>query len=197
MSDLYDRLKRLFDRGHDVELADLRTDASFAPPVSRPAAVLIAVTDRPRPGVILTHRPASMRAHPGQVAFPGGSVDPGEDAVRAALREAHEELSIDGSAVRVIGTSDRYLTGSGYDVTPVLGVVPPDLPLVPNPAEVASWFEAPLDFLFDEGNHVHREAELQGRVRHYIEIDWQGHRIWGITAAILANLGRRLAWRGR
>src|SRR5690606_30849445 len=133
MSDLYDRLKRLFDRGHDLELSGLRTDASFAPPVSRPAAVLIAVTDRPRPGVILTHRPASMRAHPGQVAFPGGSVDPGEDAVRAALREAHEELSIDGSAVRVIGTSDRYLTGSGYDVTPVLGVVPPDLPLSPIP----------------------------------------------------------------
>lgn len=117
--------------------------------------------------------------------------------MRAALREAHEELSIDRSAVRVIGASDRYLTGSGYDVTPVLGVIPPDLPLAPNPAEVAAWFEVPLDFLFNERNHVHREAELQGRVRHYIEIEWQGHRIWGITAGILANLARRLAWRER
>ncbi len=194
MSALFDRLKLLFDEGHGVELPGLLNQGQFAPPEIRPAAVLIAVTDRPEPGVILIHRPEDMRAHPGQVAFPGGKLDPGEDAVEAALREAHEELAISARNVRIIGATDRFITGTGYDVTPVLALVPPDLPIVPNPAEVAAWFEAPLGFLLDPANHQHKEREWLGKVRPYIEIDWQGHRIWGITAAILANLARRLAW---
>jgi 8-oxo-dGTP pyrophosphatase MutT (NUDIX family) len=194
MSALFDRLRHLFDEGHGVELPGLLNQDQFAPPVIRPAAVLIAVTDRTEPGVILTHRPEDMRAHPGQVAFPGGKLDPGEDAVAAALREAHEELAIDPADVRIVGASDRFVTGTGYDVTPVLGLVPPDLAITPNPVEVASWFEAPLDFLLDPANHQHKEKEWFGRMRPYIEIDWQGHLIWGITAAILANLARRLAW---
>jgi 8-oxo-dGTP pyrophosphatase MutT (NUDIX family) len=197
MSALFERLRRLFDEGHGVELPGLLNQGQFAPPEIRPAAVLIAVTDRPEPGLLLIHRPDSMRAHPGQVAFPGGKLDPGEDAVQAALREAHEELAITPSDVRIIGTSDRFITGTGYDVTPVLGLVPADLPLTPNPAEVASWFEAPLGFVLDPANHAHKEREWFGRMRPYIEIDWQGHLIWGITAAILANLARRLAWHGR
>jgi 8-oxo-dGTP pyrophosphatase MutT (NUDIX family) len=199
MSALFDRLKLLFDEGHGVELPGLLNQGQFAPPEIRPAAVLIAVTDRAEPGVLLIHRPEDMRAHPGQVAFPGGKLDPGEDAVAAALREAHEELAINTDDVRVIGATDRFVTGTGYDVTPVLALVPPDLPIVPNPAEVAAWFEAPLAFLLDPANHQHKEREWFGKVRPYIEIEWQGHRIWGITAAIVANLARRLAWleRGR
>ncbi len=194
MSALFDQLKRQFDAGHAIELHDLRDDSHFAPPVIRAAAVLIAITDRPDPGVILTHRPEAMRAHPGQVAFPGGKIDQGEDAIEAALREAHEELAIEAADVRLIGQSDRFVTGSGYDVTPVLGMVPPDLPLIPNPAEVSSWFEAPLAHVLNPANHVAKMGEWRGEPRGYIEIDWQGHRIWGITAAILANLGRRLNW---
>lgn len=194
MSILFDSLKRLFDEGHGVELPELRNDARFAPPEIRPAAVLIAVTERPRPGVLLTHRPHDMRSHPGQVAFPGGKLDPGEDAVTAALREAHEELAINPSDVRIIGASDRFITGSGFDVTPVLGIVPPDLPIRPNPREVADWFEAPLGFVLDPANHEHKEGEFRGRRRNYIEINWQRHRIWGVTAAIIANLSRRIAW---
>ena len=193
-SALFDRLRRVFDEGHGVELADLRDDARFAPPEIRPAAVLIAVTDRPDPGVLLTHRPETMRAHPGQVAFPGGKLDPGEDALEAALREAHEELGIEPGNVRVIGASDRFVTGSGFDVTPVLGLVPPDLPIRPDPREVSSWFEAPLRFILDEANHVQKLGEFRGFERPYLEIDWQGHRIWGVTAAIIHNLSRRLAW---
>jgi 8-oxo-dGTP pyrophosphatase MutT (NUDIX family) len=193
-SALFDRLRRVFDEGHGVELPDLRDDARFAPPEIRPAAVLIAVTDRPDPGVLLTHRPETMRAHPGQVAFPGGKLDPGEDALEAALREAHEELGIEPGSVRVIGASDRFVTGSGFDVTPVLGLIPPDLPIRPDPREVSSWFEAPLRFILDEANHVHKLGEFRGFERPYLEIDWQGHRIWGVTAAIIHNLSRRLAW---
>lgn len=195
MSALFERLRRLFDEGHGFDLPHLRSDAPFAPPVVRPAAVLIAVTERDEPGVILTQRRDDLRAHPGQIAFPGGKLDPGEDAITAALREADEELAISPSDVRVIGPSDPFVTISGYDVTPVLGLVPANLPLVPNPAEVSSWFEVPLRHLLDPANHVHREMNFNGYLRPYIEIEWQERRVWGITAAIIANLSHRLAWR--
>ena len=194
MSALFERLKRLFDEGHGETLPDLHDDARFAPPELRAAAVLIGVTERERPGVLLTHRPGTMRQHAGQVAFPGGKLDPGEDAIAAALREAEEELALSPADIRVIGASDVFVTGTGYEVTPVLGVLPPDLPIVPNPAEVAAWFEPPLDFVLDPANHVRKQREWRGRTRGYIEITWQGHVIWGVTAAIIANLSRRLAW---
>ena len=194
MSALVERLRALHAEGHAAELADLHSDERFAGDELRPAAVLAAVTNRERPGFLLIHRPSNMRSHPGQVAFPGGKIDPGEDAVEAALREAHEELGIRSQDVTVIGTSDLYKTGTGYAVTPVLAVVPPDLELQPSPTEVAAWFEAPVDFVFDRANHVEQSAFWQNQERRYIEIMWQEHRIWGVTAAIIANLARRIAW---
>lgn len=192
MTALLDRLTRVFEAGHAQDI-DLLTDAMAPPEDLRPAAVLIAVTDRPEPGVIVTHRPDTMRAHPGQAAFPGGKIDPGEDAVEAALREAWEELALDPKQVSVIGTSDPFRTRTGYDVTPVLAVVPPDLPLVPNPAEVREWFEPPLAYILDPVNRTPRTVTWDGAERTYFEIVWQGHRIWGVTAAIIGNLSRRLA----
>jgi len=194
MSALFERLERLFHAGSHVGSLGLRDDSAWAPPELRPAAVLIAVTDRPEPGVLLTHRPETMTSHPGQVAFPGGKLEPGEDAVAAALREAHEELAIDPSSVRIVGTTDSFVTGSGFALTPVLGLVPPDLQIVPDPREVASWFEAPLRFVLDQANHVRKVGQFRGHEREYTEIDWQGHRIWGITASILSNLSHRMAW---
>ncbi|KQT32814.1 NUDIX hydrolase [Sphingomonas sp. Leaf412] len=159
-----------------------------------PAAVLIPVTDRPRPGVILTQRTDTLRHHAGQVAFPGGRLDPGEDAITAALREAEEEVALPPSAVRVIGASDRYRTGTGYSITPVVGVVPPDLPLVASEAEVAAVFEVPLDFLLDVANHRENSGIWQGRERRFYELLWEDRRIWGATAGIIVNLARRLRW---
>lgn len=195
MSALVERLRRLHCEGHAIDLTDLRDDSQFMVGEPRDAAVLAAITDRERPGFLLIHRPSNMRAHPGQVAFPGGKIDPGETAVAAALREANEELGINVNDVTVIGASDVFQTGSGYSITPVLAVVPPDLELHPNPTEVAAWFEVPVDFVFDAANHVHQSAHWQGAERRYIEIMWDEHRIWGVTAAIIANLSRRIAWR--
>ncbi len=160
-----------------------------------PAAVLIALTDRPDPGAILTVRREHLRTHAGQVAFPGGRIDPGEDALAAALREANEELGIDPGQVAVAGVLEPYATITGYHVTPVIAVVPPDLPLEPHEHEVAGWFEAPLAHLLDPASQVRRSALFEGRERHYYEIEWDGRRIWGATAAIIVNLSRRLQWR--
>lgn len=195
---LFDRLARHFAASTDVGMAGLRDDSEFAPMELRPAAVLMAVTDRPDPGLLLTHRPETMERHPGQVAFPGGKLEPGEDAVAAALREAEEELGIDPALVRVIGIGQDFITGSGFHLTPVLGLVPPDLPIRPDPREVADWFEAPLRHLLDPANHIARRGMFGVEVqveREYTEITWDGHRIWGITAGIIVNLSHRLSWR--
>lgn len=158
-----------------------------------PAAVLVAIVDRADPTVILTLRPETMRKHPGQVSFPGGRIDPGDDGpVAAALREAEEEIGLPPGEVELIGLADRYRTVTGFEVTPVVGLVPPGLPLRANPAEVADLFEAPLRHLLDPVHHVMRSAVWRGRERHYYEIDHDGRRIWGATAAMIVNLSRRL-----
>jgi 8-oxo-dGTP pyrophosphatase MutT (NUDIX family) len=157
------------------------------------AAVLVAVVDRPEPTVILTERPKTMRKHPGQISFPGGRIDPGDDGpIAAALREAEEEIGLPPAAVEVIGIADVYRTITGFEVTPVIGVLPAGLPLTPHPDEVASMFEAPLRYLLDPARQETRTVEFRGRSRCYYEIDWQGRRIWGATAAMLVNLSRRL-----
>jgi 8-oxo-dGTP pyrophosphatase MutT (NUDIX family) len=158
-----------------------------------PAAVLVPVVDRAEPTVLLTRRTESLRRHAGQVAFPGGRIDPEDaDPIAAALREAHEEVALPPHHVALIGVDVPYETGTGYSVTPVVGLIPPDLPLVPAEAEVAALFEAPLAYLLDPANHQVREAEWQGRSRRYFSIDWDTHHIWGATAAMIVNLSRRV-----
>jgi len=169
-------------------------DPRLAPGEGVPAAVLVAVTDRPDPGIILTVRRDNLRTHAGQVAFPGGRIDAGEDAVAAAVREAWEELELDPAAVATVATLDSYRTITNYCVTPVLAAVPPDLPLSPHDREVADWFEAPLGHLLDPANQHLRSVLFEGAERHYYEIPWQDRRIWGATAAMLVNLSRRLSW---
>ena len=159
------------------------------------AAVLVPVVDRPEPTLLLTRRHDGLRRHPGQIAFPGGRIDPGDDGpVAAALREAHEEIALDPAALDIVGIFDRYRTVSGFEVTPVIGVIPPGLTLVPHEPEVAETFEVPLAFVCEPGNHVEQAIEWQGRERRYFEIVWEDRRIWGATAAMIVNLARRLAY---
>lgn len=193
---LAERLREALDLGHrrspallEGDVLDEEAEAGYP----TPAAVLVPVVDRQEPTVILTQRPMTMRKHPGQISFPGGRIDPGDvDAVAAALREAEEEIALPRGAVQVIGTADRYLTITGFEVTVVVGVVPPDLDLRPQPGEVESIFEAPLHWLLDPARQVVRTAQFRGRERRYYEIEWEGRRIWGATAAMIVNLSRRL-----
>ena len=195
---LKDRLAAALAKGtgsHMILLTGDQHDGDLTPADTLlPAAVLIAVTDRADPGVILTQRTDTMSRHPGQIAFPGGRIDPGEDVVTAALREAEEEIALPRSHVTVIGEADSYRTVTGFQVTPVIGIIPPDLVFTPSEAEVASVFEVPLAFLLDEANNVEATLEWQGHDRHYYEILWNDRRIWGATAAMIVNLARRLRW---
>jgi 8-oxo-dGTP pyrophosphatase MutT (NUDIX family) len=194
MSALADRLRAALSKTPvepplEGDYPELRAHAS------KQAAVLIAVTDREDPGVLLTVRREHLRTHAGQIAFPGGRVEPGEEPVAAALREAQEEILLEPAAVDLVGAIEQYRTVTGYVVTPVLGVVPPDLPLEPHEHEVAELFEAPLAYLLAPANQRRVSTLFQGRERHYYEIVWNGRRIWGATAAMIVNLSRRLQWR--
>lgn len=201
---LVERLRHAMAAGHEdtVLLTGDHADPDPVDPGSMAttltqAAVLIPVTDRARPGVILTRRTDTMNRHAGQVAFPGGRIDPGDtDATAAALREAEEEIGLPRTAVTLVGQTDRYRTVTDFEVTPVIGVIPPDLVFSPSASEVAAVFEVPLDFLLDSGNHMEASVEWQGRNRHYYEILWAEHRIWGATAAMIVNLSRRPRWNG-
>lgn len=186
------RIHQALDPALDIEIEDERYLGDTVQ--HRAAAVLIPITDRAEPGVILTQRPTWLRSHAGQVAFPGGKVDDSdENSIFAALREAEEELNIPPARVEVIGVADTYYSGSGYSIAPVVGIIPPDLEIQPNPQEVEDWFEVPLAFLLDPANSIKKEANWNGQQRSYYDMQWGERRIWGVTAGIIANLARRLA----
>lgn len=197
---LVERLQRALAAAHVGETVLLTGDHADLDSIVTPlaqAAVLVPVTDRSEPGVILTRRTDTLSKHAGQIAFPGGRIDPGDTGpADAALREAEEEIALPRDRVTLVGEADRYRTVTGFEVIPVLGVVPPDLVYTPAAAEVAAVFEVPLGFLLDSGNHIEASVEWQGRNRHYYEIIWGEHRIWGATAAMIVNLSRRLRWNG-
>jgi 8-oxo-dGTP pyrophosphatase MutT (NUDIX family) len=158
-----------------------------------PAAVLIAVTNEAEPQLLLTRRNANMTKHPGQIAFPGGRVDPGDDsAIAAALREAEEEVALHRRHVEVLGTLDRYETGTGFSILPVVGVVPPGLVFAAQEREVAEVFHVPFAHVIDPANHELRTGEWQGRRRNFFVIRHGAREIWGATAGIIVNLSKRL-----
>ena len=198
MSPVHERLSALYRAGYDGSPPPRLFEDWSAVVVEefRPAAVLVAMTERDEPGMLLLHRPSNMRAHPGQIAFPGGKIDGNETPEEAALREAWEELGIRPEKVRIVGKGDVYRAHSGFEITPVLATVPADIEIVPNPTEVAQWFEAPVSHMLHDDNHLERWVQWEGGMRPYYEIPWQDHNTWGVTAAIIVNLAKRLRWHG-
>jgi 8-oxo-dGTP pyrophosphatase MutT (NUDIX family) len=160
---------------------------------TRPAAVLVPVVARPQPTVLLTQRTPDLPNHSGQIAFPGGKIDPTDESpLAAALREAEEEIGLDGRFVEPIGYLDLYLTFSGFRILPVVARIDPNYGVAINPAEVAEAFEVPLDFLMHPGNHQRLKRDWQGIERHYYAMPFNDRYIWGVTAGILRNLYERI-----
>ncbi|HEX4407326.1 MAG TPA: CoA pyrophosphatase [Xanthobacteraceae bacterium] len=160
---------------------------------TRPAAVLVPVIDRATPTVLLTLRTAELASHAGQVAFPGGKIDPSDESpVAAALREAKEETGLAPILVEPIGYLDLYLTFSGFRILPTVARVKPDFTLTINPSEVTETFEVPLEFLMTRDNYQRKTRDWKGLARDYYEIPFENHYIWGITAGILRNLYERI-----
>ena len=160
---------------------------------ARPAAVLLPIVKRPQGlTVLLTLRASDLRAHSGQVAFPGGKIDPGETPRGAALREAREEIGLEERFVEPLGWLDPYFTGTGFRVAPLVALVEPSFTLELNRLEVDEVFETPFAFLMDPANHRLDEREWQGRLRRFYAMPHEGRYIWGATAGILRNLYEKL-----
>jgi 8-oxo-dGTP pyrophosphatase MutT (NUDIX family) len=154
------------------------------------AAVLVPLVEQPDGlTVLLTRRSDSLPHHAGQISFPGGCIEPQDaDAAAAALREAEEEVGLAPGRVEIVGRLDTYVTRTGFEVTPVVGLVTPPLALAPDPTEVAEAFETPLAFLIDRANHRRDSREFNGSLRHFYAMPWGRHYIWGATAGMLVNL---------
>ena len=174
-----------------------RTRRSLSIPDFRSAAVLVAVTTGPHPELILTRRGATLPTHQGQIAFPGGKLEAGEDAVQAALREASEEVALEPTAVRVLGLMHDVWTPQGFQVTPVLATIAPDVTLEPQLGEVAALLRVPLADLqrITPRVELRLEPPLGGRwppgvvePRQILHYDWRGVDIWGMTAFVIEDL---------
>jgi len=160
---------------------------------TRPASVLVPVIDRSAPTVLLTQRTAELASHAGQVAFPGGKIEPNDESpVAAAMREAKEEVGLAPVLVEPIGYLDLYLTFSGFRILPTVARVKPDFALTLNPSEVTEAFEVPLAFLMNPTNHERKTRDWKGIAREYYAMPFEDRYIWGITAGILRNLYDRI-----
>jgi 8-oxo-dGTP pyrophosphatase MutT (NUDIX family) len=177
---------------------EIRREPRFIDQPPRQAAVLIPLVMRPEPTLLLTQRPAHMRTHSGQIAFPGGKVDEDDHGpVATALREAHEEVGLEPEFVEVLGSLPVYFTGSSFYVTPVVGLVRPGFSLLPNPQEVADVFEVPLSYVMNPAHHRRHVVDWDGVERQWFSMPYlQGESerfIWGATAGMLRNLYRFLS----
>lgn len=161
------------------------------------ASVLIPIVMRESPTVLLTERTMHLSNHSGQIAFPGGKADPGDrDAVATALREAHEEVGLEGEHIQILGKLPSYTTGSAFVITPVVALIKTDFALTRNAYEVADIFEVPLDFLMNPANHRRHQVQWNGVLREWLsmpyEDEFKQRFIWGATAGILRNFYRML-----
>lgn len=154
------------------------------------AAVLVPLVERLDGWfVVMTLRSADLADHAGQISLPGGRIEPEDlSPMDAALREAEEEIGLPRDHVEIAGRLDTWFTGTGFEVTPIVGLVRPPPPYRPDPVEVAEVFEVPLDFILDKRNHQRRSRELAGKQRSFWAIPYLHRNIWGATAGMLVNL---------
>jgi 8-oxo-dGTP pyrophosphatase MutT (NUDIX family) len=190
------RLQAVTDHSDQEEDGDDTRDLTEPPYV--PAAVLVPFVLGLAPGVLLTKRASHLTKHAGQVSFPGGRIDPTDESPEAAaLREAEEEIGLDPMRVELAGRLPDYITGTGYQITPILGLLSPGvaldgLGLTASPHEVEQMFELPLAVLLDPHAPIRKTRMWGGRMRSYWEWPHPEHHIWGATAAILVGLASRL-----
>lgn len=186
------------ESGSDFRLGPGESASGVVPPeilaTARPAAVLIPVIAHPEGAtMILTQRASGLRDHGGQIAFPGGKIDPEDSSVLdAALREAEEEIGLDRRHVEPLGYLGPYFSGTGFRITAAVGLVEPGFSLRINHREVDDAFEVPLGFLMEPNNHQRHSREWRGTLRHYYAMPFQERFIWGATAGIIRRLYERI-----
>jgi len=186
------RTGRAWGRGDWDLNPEMLADFAVMPP-ARPAAVLVGVVARQELTVLLTQRTHTLPTHAGQIAFPGGKVEAGDDGpAGAALRESVEEIGLEATFIEPLGFLDGYRTGTGFTVAPLVALIRPGFELKPDPREVDEVFEVPLAFLMDEANHHKHARDWRGRQRHYYAMPYGERYIWGATAGMLKNLHQRL-----
>ena len=175
-------------------LADREPRAVRSAADSRRAAVLVPLIFAPGgPAFVLTQRTDTVEHHKGQISFPGGRVEVGDaDATEAALRETEEEVGLTRDHVTVIGRLDTYITGTGFEITPVVGIVKVPFPLAIDPFEVSEVFEVPLSFILDPNNHRRMMRDFEERTRIFFVLPFENRNIWGATAGMLVNLAEVL-----
>jgi 8-oxo-dGTP pyrophosphatase MutT (NUDIX family) len=185
----------------DLPLAPKRSDFDLNPELRpaaarnlSPAAVLVPIVARAEPTVLFTRRTDHLSRHAGQVSFPGGRAHVEDRSlVETALRETREEIGVTAEFISIAGFLDPHETGTGYAILPVVGLLREGFTVAPEANEVAEVFEVPLGFLLDPANHERRTGEWQGRRRDFYAFTYNGHYIWGATAAILVNFRDRFA----
>jgi 8-oxo-dGTP pyrophosphatase MutT (NUDIX family) len=155
-----------------------------------PAAVLIPVVNREDElKVLFTRRAANLAQHAGQISFPGGHIEESDnEPIDAALRETEEEVGLPRHHIDVIGQLENYISRTGFEITPIVGVIEPPFTVVPQPSEVAEVFEVPLSFLLNPENHHRHTREISGENREFYAMPYGEYYIWGVTAGILVNL---------
>ncbi len=184
------------DRGGGAQRGDHELNPGMLPLSElRAASVLVPLVDRAEGfSILLTQRTAHLSQHAGQIAFPGGQVDEGDaDEVATALRETEEEIGLSRAHIEPVGRLDRYITRTGFTVTPVVALVAPPFTLTLDPNEVDEAFEVPLDFILDPANRQQDSYDFQGVTRHFYVFRYDERNIWGATAGMLVNLAEIFA----
>jgi 8-oxo-dGTP pyrophosphatase MutT (NUDIX family) len=191
--EVFDPTRTMNRARSDFDLDGGRDAGALAHRPARQAAVLFPIVMHHQPTVLLTERSADLPSHAGQVAFPGGKVEPHDhDELETALRETREEIGLDQSWIEPLGYLDNYRTGTNFNIVPVVALVTPGFTLEIDTREVAAVFEVPLDFLLNPANHELHQREWRGRMRTYYAMPYEGHYIWGATAGMIRNFHERM-----